>query len=403
MPAPVSRSGPRQCRQRAGRRQRSQATAGTYPARGTWTSTGASAASASRAASKAAGGMRACAAAEVGARNVVVAGGLDPRARRRRTCARCADDRLSPAAVQQQLGLRGPGEPADQHRAGARHRPQHQHLAGVRVRGAGLGQQIVPVVEHRDQAQVRDRRERGRPGARDHHPVAPADARNRRYRSAGPRSAASVTCRSGPSAAVSAASSRARSRGVGDDQQGAPTGARAPPPRSRRAGPASPPRAGPARPRGRAALPDRLEEGRSGRVVAGPLRRHRRGGDLGRGHATAPRRAWRQVPAPARARRQVPAPRTARFSTRACRGGTASRSTSATVPAYRSATDRARSATSAVSTGSGETTRSMKPSAPVCSDSATRASTNPPTSRPANRTRPGPPAARRASSPRSTR
>ena len=45
-------------------------------------------------------------------------------------------------------------------------------------------------------------------------------------------------------------------------------------------------------------------------------------------------------------------------STRACRGGMASRSTSESVPAYRSATARARRAISGVSTGSGETTRS---------------------------------------------
>ena len=42
----------------------------------------------------------------------------------------------------------------------------------------------------------------------------------------------------------------------------------------------------------------------------------------------------------------------------ACRGGTASRSTSARVPAYRSATARASPAISGVSTGSGDTTRS---------------------------------------------
>ena len=45
-------------------------------------------------------------------------------------------------------------------------------------------------------------------------------------------------------------------------------------------------------------------------------------------------------------------------STRACRGGTASRSTSARLPAYRSATARANRATSGFSTRSGETTLS---------------------------------------------
>ena len=75
-------------------------------------------------------------------------------------------------------------------------------------------------------------------------------------------------------------------------------------------------------------------------------------------------------------------------STRACRGGTASRSTSATEPAYRSATARASSATSADSTGSADTTRSTKPSRPGWSDSASRSSTYPPTA--ARRTGPGP-------------
>ncbi len=42
----------------------------------------------------------------------------------------------------------------------------------------------------------------------------------------------------------------------------------------------------------------------------------------------------------------------------ACRGGIASRSTSARVPAYRSATARASAPISGVSTGSGDTTRS---------------------------------------------
>ena len=48
----------------------------------------------------------------------------------------------------------------------------------------------------------------------------------------------------------------------------------------------------------------------------------------------------------------------------ACLGGTASRSTSAVEPAYRSATTRARSAISAVSTGSADSTRSRNPSRP---------------------------------------
>ena len=51
----------------------------------------------------------------------------------------------------------------------------------------------------------------------------------------------------------------------------------------------------------------------------------------------------------------------------ACRGGMASRSTSASVPAYRSATERARAKISGVSTGSGEITRSSRERRPWCS------------------------------------
>jgi hypothetical protein len=52
----------------------------------------------------------------------------------------------------------------------------------------------------------------------------------------------------------------------------------------------------------------------------------------------------------------------------------ASRSTSAIVPAYLSATSRASAAISGVSTGSGDTTRSKVASLPVWSLTATRSS-----------------------------
>ena len=51
----------------------------------------------------------------------------------------------------------------------------------------------------------------------------------------------------------------------------------------------------------------------------------------------------------------------------AWRGGMARRSTSASVPAYRSATERARAKISGVSTGSGEITRSSRERRPWCS------------------------------------
>ena len=58
----------------------------------------------------------------------------------------------------------------------------------------------------------------------------------------------------------------------------------------------------------------------------------------------------------------------------AWRGGMASLSTSASVPAYRSATTRARPKISGVSTGSGEITRSRRASLPWCSLVSARSS-----------------------------
>ena len=74
------------------------------------------------------------------------------------------------------------------------------------------------------------------------------------------------------------------------------------------------------------------------------------------------------------------------FSTVACRGGTASRSTSERVPAYRAATAPVSAATSGVSTRSGLTTRRSGCSRPVCSVVAARSITKPSTSCPAKRT-----------------
>jgi hypothetical protein len=74
------------------------------------------------------------------------------------------------------------------------------------------------------------------------------------------------------------------------------------------------------------------------------------------------------------------------FSVAACRPGTASRSTSDRVPAYRSATSAASAAIAGCSTGSALTTRRNGLSEPPCSLVAPRSRTNPSTSRPAKRT-----------------
>ena len=70
----------------------------------------------------------------------------------------------------------------------------------------------------------------------------------------------------------------------------------------------------------------------------------------------------------------------------ACRGGTASRRTSARVPAYRSASSPATSAIAGLSTGSALTTRRNGVNVPVCSVCALRETTYPSRSLPAKRT-----------------
>ena len=74
------------------------------------------------------------------------------------------------------------------------------------------------------------------------------------------------------------------------------------------------------------------------------------------------------------------------FSTVACRGGMASRSTSGRLPAYRAATASASRCTSGVSTRSAETTRSSQPSLPEWSVSERLSRMKASTSRPLNRT-----------------
>ena len=61
------------------------------------------------------------------------------------------------------------GEPADQRGRAGPVGAQGEHLAGVRVRGARLGVQVVAVVPEHHQAEPGDRGEHRGPGAR-HHP-----------------------------------------------------------------------------------------------------------------------------------------------------------------------------------------------------------------------------------------
>jgi hypothetical protein len=102
----------------------------------------------------------------------VVAGGADRRGTHPRGLPG-RHDLLRPAGLEQQLGLAGAGVPAEQGSGSGELGPGEQHLAGVRVRRAWLGVQVVPVVPERDQPEVGDRREHRRPRAHHHrHPPA---------------------------------------------------------------------------------------------------------------------------------------------------------------------------------------------------------------------------------------
>ena len=218
---------------------------------------------------------------------------------------------VRPAAAHQRLRLGGARVAADQRRAAQLVRAQHRHLAGVRVRRARLGQRVVAVVPHHHQTEIGDGREHRAAGADDQPCVARAAP-----------TASGGSAAAGPRPADSADHSRlvdvpdgGRLQHVdvaliGHDGQHAAAGVH----RHRRGlgKPVGPVLAGqrlPHRARG-AALAQR---GRncSPRAVARPARRCRR--------------AWRSQ------RRQLR--RRLCFSTLACRGGTASRSTSARVPA----------------------------------------------------------------------
>ena len=74
-----------------------------------------------------------------------------------------------PPAADQLFDLRGPGVPGEEHGGARRGRPQGEHRAGVRVRRAWLGEQIVAVVVQTHQSEIRQRGEGAGPIA-DHHP-----------------------------------------------------------------------------------------------------------------------------------------------------------------------------------------------------------------------------------------
>ena len=128
-------------------------------------------------------------------------------------------------------------------------RPGQQDLAGMRVRRARLGVQVVAVVPDRHQPEVVHRRERRGPGA-DHDP--PGAARRRRgTRGSGapdPRRRSAPRGGRAPSRSVSAASRRATSRRSGTHEHAATAAGQGQRAAAAPAGGASPPRGAPTRP-----------------------------------------------------------------------------------------------------------------------------------------------------------
>ena len=86
-----------------------------------------------------------------------------------RTSLRClGTDVGAEPGLNQRLRLHRAGEAPQQHRRRLVVRPEQQDLPRMRVRRPGLGVEVVPVVPHRDQAQVSDGREGRGPGADGH-------------------------------------------------------------------------------------------------------------------------------------------------------------------------------------------------------------------------------------------
>ncbi len=266
---------------------------------------------------------------------------------------RAAGQRPGPAARDQLGELGGAGEAPDQRGRTGPVGAQGQHLAGVRVRRARLGVQVVAVVPEHHQAEPGDRGEHRGPGARDHADLAPAHRQPApvplgRAEVRGEADVVQGGLGQGGVHAVQVAGVRH------DDDHAAARGGRGGGGHGDLGGPF---RTGQRRPGGpdRAALGQAGQERRPGGIAA-PGAGVRRGRAAGRAGALA-------VPACGASRSAV-----------ACRGGMASRSTSASVPAYRSATARARSKISGVSTGSGDVTRSSRASLPWCSLVSVRSS-----------------------------
>ena len=206
------------------------------------------------------------------------------------------------------------GEAADQRGGALALGAQQQHLAGVRVRRPGLGVQVVAVVPDRHQAEVVDRREGGGAGADDDPPRAARDGEEVAVaRAPGPASAVSATWWPSPSTAVRARVDAGRRPCASGTQSSAPRPAGV--------------RRGSGVGEQRAASRCRAAPTRPPAGTPPPASAAQEGARRGRGRRQASR--GRVGVDAGRRRRRA----SGSFSVVACRGGTASRSTSARVPA----------------------------------------------------------------------
>ena len=226
-----------------------------------------------------------------------------------RTASRDASMPARPPRLDQRGGLGGDREPGQQRGAARVVGPQQQHLPHVRVGGPGLGVQVVTVVPHRHQAEVRDRRERGGSGADDDLDLTPAHRQ--------PAPVARLGAELGREHDVAPRAQPRRQRRVDArdvtviryDDEAAPAGVQAGPGRRRQcSGPVLARQRHPHRPRSGARAP--AHRGRTGRADSGPTAL-RWAGVRARGVA--------RVPGPARPGHGA--------------AGTARRSTSASEPA----------------------------------------------------------------------
>ena len=237
--------------------------------------------------------------------------------------------RPGPARLDQRRRLDTGAEPPDQHRSPGEVGTQQQHVARMRIRGARLVMDVVTVVPDRDQPEPRDGGEHRRPGADDYPHPAAGD---------GEEAAVPLGRTRGRPTRSRSAAGRRRGRGP-------PRPWRCPARPGRRGAPHSP-RTG-RRCCGRRKL---IRPGRPGQRIpdrARPAGRPRaRQESPGRAGSAATRRAGRCDAAGGSSSAAwsgaAAASGTASRSTLACRGGTARRTTSASVPAYLSATARAR-------------------------------------------------------------